>query len=62
MINSDDEKDTNVPEENRKIEIEILQGDGSQLEISEVYDHLNGTKPKFDKINDKKKIIIPKNK
>lgn len=43
--------------ENKKIE--IINGDGSNLEISNVYDHLNTGKPKC---NDKKpkNIIIPK--
>lgn len=38
-------------------EIEIVTGDGSELDISTVYDHLN-----FDKVRnnpDKKNIIIP---
>lgn len=44
--------------ENKK-NIEIVDGDGSNLEISHVYDHLNPGKPKCD---DKKpkNIVIPK--
>lgn len=43
--------------ENKK-NIEIVNGDGSNLEISHVYDHLNPGKPKC---NDKKpkNIVIP---
>ena len=41
-----------------KKNIEIVDGDGSNLEISHVYDHLNSGKPKCD---DKKpkNIVIP---
>lgn len=44
--------------ENKK-EIEIVNGDGSNLDISHVYDHLNTGKPIY---NDKKpkNIIIPR--
>ena len=44
--------------ENKK-NIEIVNGDGSNLDISHVYDHLNTSKPKF---NDEKpkNIVIPK--
>lgn len=42
-----------------KKQIEIVSGDGSNLEFSHVYDHLNPGKPKC---NDKKpkNIVIPK--
>ena len=42
-----------------KKNIEIVNGDGSNLDISHVYDHLNSGKPKC---NDKKpkNIVIPK--
>lgn len=44
--------------ENKK-NIEIVNGDGSNLDISEVYDHLNSSKPKCN--NKKpKNIVIPK--
>ena len=44
--------------ENKK-QIEIVNGDGSNLEISHVYDHLNTGKPKCN--NKKpKNIVIPK--
>lgn len=44
--------------ENKK-EIKIINGDGSNLDISHVYDHLNTNKPKS---SDKKpkNIIVPK--
>lgn len=44
--------------ENRK-NIEIVNGDGSNLDISHVYDHLNTGRPKG---NDEKpkNIVIPK--
>lgn len=42
-----------------KKSIEIVNGDGSNLDISNVYDHLNTGKPKY---NDEKpkNIVIPK--
>ena len=42
-----------------KKDIEIVDGNGSNLEISEVYDHLNSGKPKC---NDKKpkNVVVPK--
>lgn len=43
--------------ENKK-DIKIINGDGSNLEISHVYDHLNPGKPKCN--NKKpKNIVIP---
>ena len=44
-------------EEEKKIE--IVSGDGSDLDISPVYDHIDIEKPKE---KEKKKIIIPDNK
>lgn len=44
--------------EERK-ELEVVSGDGSNLNISPVYDHLNATKPK-SKDSKPKNIIIPK--
>lgn len=40
--------------------IEIVTGDGSELEFSEVYEHLNVAKPKPKET--KKNIIIPEAK
>ena len=41
-------------------EIEIVSGDGKDLNISPVYDHIDIEKPKEEK--EKKKIIIPQDK
>lgn len=43
-----------------KKNIEIVTGDGSDLNISPVYDHIDIEKPKEN--DEKKKIIIPKEK
>ena len=41
-------------------EIEVVNGDGSELDVSEVHDHLNAIKPKTkDEEEIKEKIIIP---
>ena len=45
-------------EEDEK-KIEIVSGDGSNLDISPVYDHLETEKPKHEK---PKNIVIPKEK
>lgn len=48
----------NIDDENK--EIEIVTGDGTDLDVSPVYNHLNVVKPKPKDENDKnKKIIIP---
>lgn len=45
---------------NEKKEIEVIPGDGTNLEFSPVFNHLNSAKPKPKNENDKKKkIIIP---
>lgn len=41
-------------------EIKVVNGDGSELDISPVYDHIDLGKPKTKK--DKKEIIIPEEK
>ena len=41
--------------------IEIVSGDGSNLDISPVYEHLNAGKPKGTE-NKPKNIVIPKEK
>ena len=43
-----------------KKDIEIVSGDGKDLDISPVYDHIDIEKPKDDK--EKKKIIVPDEK
>ena len=41
-------------------DIEIVTGDGSELDLSPVYEHLTSVKPKPKNENEKKKeIIIP---
>ena len=48
-----------MSEEQKKIE--IVSGDGKDLNISQVSTHLSVAKPKFKTDNDKKKeILIPK--
>ena len=44
-------------QENENKEIEVVKGDGSELEFSPVYEHLNAAKPKPK--DEKKNIIIP---
>ena len=48
-------------DENKDVEIEIVTGDGSEIKISEVKEHLNALKPKSkeEKNKDKKNIVIP---
>ena len=41
--------------------IEVVNGDGKELEISPVYEHLNIAKPKT-KEEKNKKIIVPQEK
>ena len=46
--------------ENEKKELEVVSGDGTELEFSHVFEHLNVAKPKPKTEEDKKKkIIIP---
>lgn len=45
--------------ENNVNEIEVITGDGKDLNISPVYNHIDIEKPKQEK--EKKKIIIPGN-
>lgn len=45
--------------DNEKKEIEIIAGNGSEITISEVSEHLNALRPK-SKEDKKKKIVIPK--
>ncbi len=41
-------------------DIKVVNGDGTDLEISPVYDHISTVKPKTNK--DKKEIVIPEEK
>ena len=45
-------------EKDNKKEIEVINGDGSNLDISPVYEHINAAKPK-SKDKNPKNIIIP---
>ena len=47
-------------EDDKQKKIEIVSGNGKDLDISPVYNHIDIEKPKDDK--EKKKIIIPDNK
>lgn len=48
-------------EKDNKKEIEVISGDGSNLDISPVYEHINAAKPK-SKDKNPKNIIVPSNK
>ena len=48
----------NLSQEEKK-NIKVINGDGSNLEISPVYDHINAVKPK-GKDKKPKDIVIPK--
>ena len=48
-------------EKQDKKEIEVVSGDGSNLDISPVYEHINAAKPK-SKDNKPKNIVIPRQK
>ncbi len=54
-IESTDEENTN------KKEIEVITGDGENLDISPVYSHIKIDKPDVNR-NKNRKIIIPKSK
>ena len=45
-------------EKDEKKEIEVVSGDGSNLDISPVYEHIDAAKPK-NKDNKPKNIVIP---
>lgn len=45
--------------ENEKREIEVVTGNGSELTISPVSEHLKTMKPKSKEEQNKKKIVIP---
>lgn len=54
----EDDKE-NISDEEKK-DIEVVSGDGSEIDISPVYDHIILDKP--NKIEKKGNIIIPKEK
>lgn len=43
----------------KKNDIEIISGNGDEIEITSVYSHIKPSKPKTDKKTDKK-IVVPK--
>lgn len=45
----------------KKKKIEVVNGDGKDLDISQVYDHIKSDNPPNDE-NKKKNIVIPKGK
>lgn len=49
-------------EKENKKDIEIISGDGSNLLISPVYEHINAAKPKISKDKNPKNIVIPEEK
>lgn len=53
-----DKKEENEIEKENNEEIEVVIGDDSILNISEVGDCMNDLRPK-DSVNNRKKIIIP---
>lgn len=48
-----------MSEEPKKIEIEVVNGDGKNLDISEVSTHISALKPKTKNEDDKQEIVIP---
>ena len=49
-----------MPDNEEKKEIEIINGNGTELEMSPVFEHLNAVKPKPKSEEEKKKkIVIP---
>ena len=52
--------ENNEDEKNKK-DIEVIQGNGSDLDISPVYDHIKMDKTD-NNTNRKEKIVIPKKK
>ena len=57
--NEKKEESLEIEKEEQK-EIEVINGDGSELDVSPVYEHLNAVKPKTkDEEEKKEKIIIP---
>lgn len=45
---------------NKGKDIKVVSGDGSNLEMSKVYDHISSLKPSSK--NNKKKVVIPNDK
>ena len=53
-------KENEINKENKEKKIEVVIGDGKNLNISPAYDHIDIEKPKEEK--EKKDIVIPKEK
>lgn len=51
-------------EKNNNVDLEVVSGNGKDLKISPVYDHIKIDKPSTSKEKDKKnkQIIVPKSK
>ena len=49
-----------MDEDEKNIDIDVVSGDGTEIEISPVYDHIILDKP--EKKEKKEKIVIPKEK
>ena len=49
-------------DDEEKKDIEIVQGDGKDLNISPVYDHIKLDKPDNNSQKDKQEIVIPEKK
>ena len=54
-------KEVVVPMSEKKKKIEVINGDGKDLDISQVYDHIKSDNPPNDE-NKRKNIVIPKGK
>lgn len=50
-----------MSENKKNKDIEVVSGDGKDLDISPVRTHIPASKPKIDK-KDEKEIVIPKGK
>ena len=60
-MNENDERKEDENKEDEKKELEIVSDDGSSLDISPVYDHINAVKPKSAK-EKPTNIVIPEEK
>ena len=57
--NTENEEVVVQEEDEKKNSYEIVAGDGSELEISSVGEHLNAMRPKTQEEKTKKQIVIP---
>ena len=56
------EQKKNNSEEAKKEEFDVVKGDGKDLNISPVYDHIKFDKKKDEPNIEKKEVIVPKKK